>query len=248
MKRRLKLILVGICFTISINTVFSQISPGKLTSPHAKLEGMSNCTACHDLGKKVSSEKCLECHKEIKSLIDREKGYHSSIEIKGKECFTCHNEHHGRAFQMIHFDTLKFNHQLTGYDLKGKHAKVSCSKCHKNEFVKTKSSQKTAGKSYLGLDTKCLSCHVDYHQKTLSEDCASCHGQDSFKPTTGFKHQTTKFPLNGKHAEVACLKCHPKEVKEGKEFQKLSIAIRMYTKTNLGRIAGSAILKIHFTK
>ncbi len=56
----------------------SQISPGDLAAPHAHLEGMSNCTQCHILGEKVSNEKCLACHKELKKRIDLQKGYHSS--------------------------------------------------------------------------------------------------------------------------------------------------------------------------
>jgi hypothetical protein len=63
---------------------------------------------------------------------------------------------------------------------------------------------------------------VDYHQKTLSTDCASCHGTDAFKPAPGFKHQTTKFPLIGKHSDVTCIKCHQKEKKDGRDFQRFS--------------------------
>jgi Cytochrome c3 len=223
MKRRFAKILISILLTVNIYHTQAQISPGKLTSAHAKLEGLSNCTACHELGNKVTSGKCLECHKEMKSLIDANKGYHVSTDVKGKDCFACHSDHHGRNFQIIRFDTIKFNHQLAGYELKGKHAKISCSACHKSEFVKVKKSQKTSGRSYLGLDTKCVSCHVDYHQKTLStNDCASCHGHDSFKPAPNFKHQSTKYPLIGKHADVDCIKCHLKEKKEGKDFQKFS--------------------------
>ena len=222
MKKRLAFVIVCICLTLSRYNTHAQISPGKLVSAHSKLEGLSNCTACHELGKKVISEKCLDCHKEIKNLISQKKGYHSSTEVTGKDCFSCHSDHHGLKFQIIRFDTIHFNHQMAGYELKGKHAKISCSACHKSEFVKSKTSQKHEGKSYLGLDTKCLSCHTDYHQKTLSADCATCHIPDAFKPATAFKHQNTKYPLVGKHLEVTCLKCHPKEVKEGKDFQKFS--------------------------
>ncbi len=43
----------------------AQISPGALSSPHSHLEGISNCTQCHELGNKVSDNKCLACHTEI---------------------------------------------------------------------------------------------------------------------------------------------------------------------------------------
>ncbi|MDD2995319.1 MAG: hypothetical protein PHP99_03775, partial [Paludibacter sp.] len=48
---------------------YSQISPGDLSEAHAHLEGLSNCTQCHTVGEKVTREKCLDCHKEIKSNI-----------------------------------------------------------------------------------------------------------------------------------------------------------------------------------
>ncbi|MCC6726954.1 MAG: hypothetical protein IT258_20805, partial [Saprospiraceae bacterium] len=45
---------------------------------------MSNCTQCHDLGDKVSNNKCLACHKEIKSLVDKKRGYHASKDVKAQ--------------------------------------------------------------------------------------------------------------------------------------------------------------------
>ncbi len=49
----------------------AQISPGKLSKAHAHLEGVANCTQCHTLGKKVSNEKCMACHSENKSSVDK---------------------------------------------------------------------------------------------------------------------------------------------------------------------------------
>ena len=60
-----------------------QISPGELAEPHAQLEGMSNCTQCHDLGEHVSDSKCLACHKELKTRVDQKKGFHSSLKVSG---------------------------------------------------------------------------------------------------------------------------------------------------------------------
>src|SRR5665647_1034112 len=68
---------------------FAQISPGELSKAHANLEGVSNCTKCHSVGNKVTDEKCLDCHKEIKLLITSKEGFHASDEVKGKECYTC---------------------------------------------------------------------------------------------------------------------------------------------------------------
>ena len=198
---------------------FAQISPGDLSSAHAELEGISNCKKCHELGKKVSSAKCLECHTEIKELIDNDRGYHVSSEVKGKECFHCHNEHHGKDFEISRFDKDNFDHELSKYSLLGRHNKIECTECHKSSNIPIKKSKKS-GLTYLGLQTSCTSCHLDYHQQTLSSDCATCHSFDSFKPTRDFNHQKTKFPLLGKHNSVDCIKCHAREEKNGKLYQK----------------------------
>ena len=65
--------------------------------------------------------------------------------------------------------------------------------------------------TYLGLDQECISCHDDYHQKTLANDCASCHSTDAFSPASSFNHDKTDFALLGKHQEVECIDCHQKE-------------------------------------
>jgi hypothetical protein len=198
--------------------IYSQISPGELSKGHANLEGLSNCTKCHELGAQVEKSKCLNCHVELKNLVTKGKGYHSSSEVKSKDCWVCHSEHHGRNFKIIRFDKDNFDHSKTGYELKGKHKETDCEKCHtpKNiSDVKLKKKKST----FLGLEQSCQSCHADYHQKTLGNDCASCHNIDNFRPAPLFDHSKTKFSLTGKHKETDCAKCHTKEKKNGKDFQ-----------------------------
>jgi nitrate/TMAO reductase-like tetraheme cytochrome c subunit len=199
----------------------AQISPGTLAAVHSSLEGMSNCTKCHELGNKVTNSKCLACHIELKARVDQNKGYHSSPEIKGKNCTGCHNDHHGLNFQILRFDKDKFNHNLTGYALTGAHAKKTCKDCHKPEFISNKAI-KAKKLTYLGLGTECLACHADYHQQTLSANCTNCHSADAFKPVTKFDHASTKYPLAGKHQSVECIKCHPIITKNGTKFQEFA--------------------------
>jgi hypothetical protein len=213
-----KLAGILLLMILSFFKLAAQISPGVLSSPHAHLEGISNCTQCHVLGNKVTNEKCLICHKDIKERITLQKGYHSSAEVKGKDCFVCHNDHHGKNFQLIRLDTLKFDHKLTGYSLSVPHTKKYCKECHKSEFI-TDTEIKNKKYTYFGLNDECLTCHTDYHQKTLSSDCLGCHNSDAFKPATKFKHIDTKFPLAGKHLNVECLKCHKIEIINGRKMQ-----------------------------
>ncbi len=203
------------------SVAMAQISPGDLAEPHAHLEGMSNCTECHTLGEKVSNSKCLDCHKLLASRINNNKGYHASSEIKGKECISCHSDHHGRKFQMIRFDKEQFNHDLTGYNLEGKHLKVECTKCHNTKNIVDNEVAKK-DYTYLGLSQNCISCHVDKHENTLGDNCYSCHGFDGFKPATRFNHDKSDYILKGKHKEVSCEKCH-------KEITINNNLIRQYT-------------------
>jgi hypothetical protein len=207
---------------IPIN-MLAQLSPGDLANPHSHLEGISNCTQCHILGNKVTGEKCLACHTEIKDRIAAQKGYHASSDVKSKECTVCHSDHHGKNFQLVRFDITKFDHNLTGFSLSAPHTKKQCVDCHSVKFI---ADQKIKSKkyTYLGVGTTCLTCHEDYHKKTLSSDCLSCHNPDVFKPAAKFSHENTRFHLKGKHVSVDCSKCHKFEIVSGKKFQDFRVA------------------------
>jgi len=200
---------------------YSQISPGDLSQSHADLEGMSKCTSCHDLGEKVSNKKCLDCHDEIQSLINQKQGYHANSKVRKQDCFACHSEHHGRKFDMVRFDKDNFDHKLTGYELEGKHESVDCRECHVSENIADADIKKRKN-TFLGLEEKCLSCHDDYHQKTLDNDCLSCHDMEAFEPASKFDHDKTDYKLEGKHVEVDCKECHKITTKNGEEFQQFS--------------------------
>ena len=221
-----RLIVIFSIYLVPGFNVSAQISPGELSKGHANLEGVSNCTKCHDVGNKVTREKCLDCHKEISLLINAKEGFHASAEVSGKDCFICHNDHHGRNFQIIKFDKTTFNHANTGFELKGAHARedckaCNCKSCHKPSFIKDPKLKKNTS-TYLGLKQECLSCHDDFHKGKMSPNCNTCHGFDSFKNATGFDHNTTKFPLVGKHKNLDCAKCHKSEIVDGKSVQKFA--------------------------
>ena len=213
----MKYLIFILLFSIRIS---AQISPGDLTKVHADLEGISNCTKCHEIGEKVLNSKCLDCHKEIKNLINANRGYHSSSDVKNKQCASCHNEHHGRNFRIINFKEDGFDHGKTGFKLTGAHAKKDCKDCHQPKFI-YESKFKKKSKTYLGLDQKCETCHEDFHQGTLGKDCAGCHSTEKFKPANSFDHNKAAFKLTGAHEKVECAKCHPTEKRNGKDFVKL---------------------------
>ena len=212
------LVMLFCIYFLLIVQVNAQLSPGELTSAHAHLEGLRNCTQCHTIGQKVANDKCLACHTDIKSRVENGRGFHDSKEVKGKDCIACHNDHQGRDFKIIRFDTDKFDHNLAGFELKGKHAQIDCRSCHKPDLI-TDERLKKLPDTYLGLRQDCIACHTDVHQGTLKNDCTKCHNADAFKPATKFNHAKTDFPLKGKHNQVACIECHKIEQRKGKEFQ-----------------------------
>ncbi|MEJ2594037.1 MAG: cytochrome C, partial [bacterium] len=214
MRTKISNILLVIFLMWAPGMLIAQLSPGDLAEVHAHLEGLSNCTKCHVLNQKVSNEKCLDCHKMLNNRISQGKGYHASSEISGRDCISCHSDHHGRKFEMIRFDTASFDHRLTGYLLEGAHMNVACSQCHRDEHISDPEIRKRK-RSYLGLQTECLSCHEDYHNGTLASNCLECHTPSTFEQAPRFDHDQAAFPLKGKHREVACEKCHPRAEPDG---------------------------------
>ncbi|MEI6851784.1 MAG: cytochrome C, partial [Bacteroidota bacterium] len=184
-----------------------------------QLDGISNCTQCHILGEQLSNDKCLACHAELKERIAINKGYHSSAEVKGKTCASCHSDHQGKSFKIVKFETETFNHNITGFILSGAHGKKTCTDCHNAKFI-SNAKVKTKKFTFLGLKTNCVNCHTDYHKGTLSSNCLNCHDGNAFKPASKFKHTSAKFQLTGKHENVDCIKCHKIETINGVKSQK----------------------------
>ena len=191
----------------------SQFSPGDLNEAHAHLEGLGNCLKCHEIGQKLSSEKCLSCHTNIK----KGRGLHSHSEYQN--CITCHKEHMGKNTELIRWEGGRehFDHERTGFRLEGKHRQQSCEKCHQTKQI---AGNRT---SFLGLSPECLSCHQDHHHKQLSKQCFDCHSMEGWTPVLNFDHDRTNFKLSGKHARLQCSQCH-KLVNGKEQFRKISHA------------------------
>ena len=193
-------------------TADAQISPGDLSEAHASLEGITNCTSCHQIGKAVVGTKCLDCHVEIKTRIDGGTGYHGRL--PNQNCVDCHKEHHGRSFDLIRFDERSFDHSAVGFKLDGKHGSAKCEACHTARYIKAgdirRNDQLMKKRTFLGLGSACLDCHQDAHRGQLSKECQTCHGAQAWKPASIFDHARSLFPLTGKHLTVSCERCHPK--------------------------------------
>lgn len=210
------LILFFLVSTGFLSLIFAQLSPGDLHKSHANLEGIENCTKCHDVGKRVAPSKCLACHVILRQQIDNNKGLHANA--GHKQCEQCHVEHHGRNFDLIYWKNgqKSFDHTKTGYTLEGKHAEQECRSCHKPANISSadlfKERKKNLQTTFLGLKTDCLSCHHDEHRGQMAKNCLNCHVMSGWKSAPKFDHNKTRFHLTGKHIQVGCEKCHPSVV------------------------------------
>ena len=205
----------GILLVWSAVTTQAQISPGPLARAHQELDTSSQCFTCHGGGLRSSGidERCAECHTEIAWQKSNEAGLHGQERLE--TCSKCHPDHAGLDFELIEWaegSADEFDHKRTGWPLSTPHGKLKCSQCHKPKFqtghITELMKRKDPDSSWLGLDTDCAGCHEDVHHDTLGRDCNSCHAQGAWLPTRGFDHDRTQYPLDGKHVEVTCVKCH----------------------------------------
>lgn len=205
------------------------ISPGKLSEPHAHLEGVGNCTQCHQLRTRgADSQRCLECHAPLARRIEERRGYHGSL--SEVECGVCHKEHLGKSFRPVHFVPEDFAHDSTGYGLRGSHAEVECKACHQPalvldaEVLEFKGSAGALERTFLGLGTQCADCHEDddpHQGQFVDRDCGSCHQEEDWGEADAFDHARSRYPLEGRHGEVECGLCHKVERGgSGEEFRR----------------------------
>jgi thioredoxin reductase/ferredoxin len=203
--------LVWLGLLLSLATASGQFSPGDLSHAHAELEGLGNCTECHEVGAKISETRCLDCHAVLQERVDAGRGFHSSSEVVVKRCEDCHSEHHGRNFELIRFDTTAFDHKkLAGWPIEGAHAAIDCRACHKPDFITDDRLSPRPG-TFLGLQTECLACHDDEHEGTLPSTCLDCHGMETFEGAEDFNHDKADFALTGAHKKIDCAACHREE-------------------------------------
>jgi hypothetical protein len=164
-----------------------------LTGLHIKVA----CEKCHKADtpggparyNDMKFSKCSDCH------LDPHKG-----EFK-KACDSCHTTS-GWKNMLPGFD---FDHSKTKYPLLGKHQEVSCVACHLNGDFKKEIPF-----------AQCVDCHKpdphkgQFEARPKKGECAECHTLDGWKPSLfGVnEHDTSQYPLKGKHIKVDCAKCH----------------------------------------
>ena len=164
---------------------------------------------------------CAKCHT---SIADG-KPYIKYTGLAFTQCTACHTDPHKGSFaarcESCHNTTnwkriaqlQGFDHAKTKFPLLGKHASVACSDCHTHGDFKTAVPFQ-----------KCTDCHQDAHKGQFRArpdggECAACHTVEGFKPSlfTVKDHAGTKYPLEGRHLQVACDKCHTPKGPQGED-------------------------------
>ena len=209
--------LGGIVLSVLWNAALAdgQISPGPLSRAHQSINGLTDCTSCHEISPGGKVYKCLSCHAEIASRIAARRGLHARYNPQpgsSQKCVSCHSEHNGQGFTIVKFDIKVFDHAATGYKLEGKHASLECGRCHLPERISAPERAtikvRDLRRTYLGVSPDCANCHQDSHKGRLGSNCLQCHNFTEFKDVAKFDHSKTRYPLSGLHAEVACNRCH----------------------------------------
>lgn len=155
------------------------------------------CSACHTGARPrvsfaVPKRACLDCHQ-------NPHGTQFATEMTKNGCATCHTT----------FDWHQPHIDHTKWPLVGSHARTPCAACHGEQ----KAGAQPA--AYRGIPRDCEGCHDDIHANQFKSQpakaCATCHDADTFRIAAKFDHTKTNYPLDGKHATVACAKCHATE-------------------------------------
>ena len=128
------------------------------------------------------------------SLAMRTKPAHGGF-VDDLDCSACHtSDGWGLAATA---GKSGFDHDRTGFPLRGSHVQTTCSGCHTEK-----------GKPA----TTCEGCHRDPHQGRNDGTCAECHTAVAWSDTNTLdQHRRTRMPLTGAHATVDCAACHKRQ-------------------------------------
>ena len=182
-------------------------------NPHGETFGKDPCSNCHSpiswqkthfdhsrtgfaLEGQHLEQSCYRCHPNGTELEDDTKS----------DCGYCHTDVHSQQFKETGCDDCHkafefwkipvFDHSRSQFKLSGRHELVPCAGCHKDGH-------------YRPIDTTCSNCHYNFHEGQFSRACEACHTSAGWSPVVNFDHQKqTKYPLEGRHSETECAKCH----------------------------------------
>ena len=141
------------CHETEHATFASGVFDHRATSwPLERRHKAQDCAACHPVGQEhAPSGRCMSCHEDPHS--------HQA----GLRCEDCHRPDR--------WNLTRFDHDMTGWALRGRHNVTPCADCHTHQ-------------RWIGISTECWDCHageaaaapanVPAHRWVRS-DCSDCH-------------------------------------------------------------------------
>ncbi len=107
----------------------------------------------------------------------------------------CEKCHTASAWKPIRAK-LDFDHNKTGYPLRGLHLDVTCEECHVRPV-------------FANVGRNCQDCHADIHRRKNGAQCDLCHRVTGWQVLIqSINEHQDRFPLIGAHAAVDCYSCH----------------------------------------
>ncbi len=105
-----------------------------------------------------------------------------------------------------------FDHDRTGFPLRGAHVQTSCAGCHDSaKLPSTAGARPRTAASPDGdaVPSTCDGCHRDPHLGRMTGQCYECHTAVAWSDVDALEqHRRTRMPLTGKHAVIDCVACH----------------------------------------
>lgn len=160
-----------------------------LTGAHSAV----SCISCHQNQQFAGTPmQCTACHQS--DYVGSTNPNHPAANFS-TECQTCHTT--------VTWQGGQFDHNATLFPLTGAHRQRSCASCHGDNV-------------FAGRPMECISCHrPDYNAAQnpnhlvngFPQQCETCHSTTGWLPAS-FDHNTTAFPLSGRHTTTLCQSCH----------------------------------------
>lgn len=156
-----------------------------LTGAHTSVA----CVKCHvnNVIKGLRFSSCTSCHRD------------SHAPSLGANCTSCHTT--------AGWQTRKISHDRTSFPLRGRHARVECTACHRRAAAEGRGGARLA--SFKNTSPTCAGCHRDTHLGQVGKQCERCHNETSFA-IGNYRHTalTTSVFSAGRHGRARCGACH----------------------------------------
>ena len=186
-----------------------------------KFAACADCHADAHIGQLqvVQAQKCEQCHDVngfVPVLFDRKAHEATRFPLAGSHrAVACNRCHKADA------DVRSLVPVATKRDLlnKGRPVRVSAARLAMPDVVGA------GAEGAAGAD--CTACHEDVHagqftrpagaaagppsERVEAKSCSACHAMTAAFADSTFAHDSSRFPLSGKHKEVACAACHSAE-------------------------------------